>query len=256
MVMWSELSSDAIKEEIKKNGIVIMPIGSTEQHGPHLPTGTDTLEGWAIAKKVADKLNLLLLPIVPFGYSEDHCPRPGTITLSMETLKQIIRDVSKNLARDGAKHIIVMSGHGGQITQIADVCYELNVSGILGKTQIHNIFPWSATPIEVPAQVLEEEVFLHAEELETSFILYLKPELVDMSKAVKEIPEYIPKGLTTANFFESIRIFTTSKFLGRDLKTGVCGDATLATKEKGKKIFKLLVNYTIEAIKHVTRITN
>ncbi len=215
MVMWSELSSDGIKNEIKRNGVVIVPIGAIEQHGPHLPTGTDTYTGWVIAKRVAERLNALLLPIVPFGFSEDHCPRPGTVTLSMDTLKNIIRDIAKSLAMDGAKHIIIFSGHGGQITQIADVCYELNVSGALDNSLVHNISPWNATPVEVLAQVLEEEVFLHAEEMETSLMLFLEPKLVDMTKAVKETPDYVPKGLTTANFLESIRIFTTSKFLGR-----------------------------------------
>jgi len=250
MVMWSELSSDNIKEKIKDNGVVIVPIGAIEQHGPHLPTGTDYYIGWAIAKRVAEELNAFLLPIVPFGFSEDHLPRAGTITLSMDTLKSIIRDIGKSLARDGAKHIIFFSGHGGQITQIADVCYELNVSGVLGKTQAHNISPWNATPVEVLAQVLEEDVFLHAEEMETSVMLFLEPKLVDMTKAVKETPDYVPRGLTTANFLESIRIFTTSKFIGRDLKTGVCGDPTLATKEKGAKLIELIVDCTLKAIKH------
>jgi len=251
MVKWSELSSNGIKEEIKKNGVVIVPIGAIEQHGPHLPTGTDSYTGWAIAKRVAESVNALLLPIVPFGFSEDHCPRPGTVTLSIDTLKNIIRDIAKSLARDGAKHIIIFSGHGGQLTQIADVCYELNVSGILGGSQVHNISPWNATPVEVLAAVLEEEVFLHAEEMETSLMLFLKPNLVDMTKAVKETPDYVPKGLTTANFLESIRIFTTSKFLGRDLETGVCGDATLGTKEKGIKLLELIVDCTVKAINHV-----
>jgi creatinine amidohydrolase len=253
MVMWSELSSDGIKEEIKKNGVVIVPIGATEQHGPHLPTGTDSYTGFAIAKKVAEELNALLLPNVPFGFSEDHCPKPGTVTLSMDTLKNIIRDVAKSLARDGAKHIIIFSGHGGQITQIADVCYELNVSGILGNAQVHNISPWNSTPVEALAEVLEEEVFLHAEEMETSLMLLLRPELVDMSKAVKEIPDYAPRGLTTANFLELIRIFTTSKFLGRDLKTGVCGDPTIATREKGIKLLEIIVNWTLKAINNAIR---
>jgi creatinine amidohydrolase/Fe(II)-dependent formamide hydrolase-like protein len=74
-----------------------------------------------------------------------------------------------------------------------------------------------------------------------------------MAKAVKEIPDYIPKGLTTANFMEWIRIFTTSKFLGRDLETGVCGDATLATKEKGIKLIEIIVNCSIEAIRKVIK---
>ena len=248
--MWSELSSDSIKEKIKDNGVVIVPIGAIEQHGPHLPTGTDYYLGWAVAKKVAEELNALILPIIPIGFSEHHCPRPGTVTLSTDTLRAIIKDVAISLSRNGAKHIIVFSGHAGHLVQIADACCELNISGKLGNTKIHNISPWNSTPIEILAEVLEEEVLLHAEELETSLMLFLKPELVDMSKAVKEIPDYVPKGLTTANFLETIRIFTTTRSIGRDLKTGICGDATLATKDKGEKLFEIMVNWSIKAIKN------
>jgi creatinine amidohydrolase len=124
----------------------------------------------------------------------------------------------------------------------------LNVTGELGDTLIHNISPYSVLPVESLSEILEEEVFMHAEELETSLILMLRPELVDMSKAVKEIPSFIPKGLTTPSFLEGIRVFTTSKFLGRHLKTGVCGDATLATKEKGERILNMLVDAVSSAI--------
>ena len=92
MVMWTEITTDDINGEIKDRGIVIMPIGSIEQHGPHLPTGTDNYIGWAIAKKVAEEINALILPNIPIGFSEDHCPKPGTITLSINTLKQIVRE--------------------------------------------------------------------------------------------------------------------------------------------------------------------
>jgi hypothetical protein len=73
-----------------------------------------------------------------------------------------------------------------------------------------------------------------------------------MSKAVKEIPPYIPKGLNTPAFLEGIRVFTTSKFLGRDLKQGVCGDPTLATKEKGEKLMNLIVDALTRAVKKAT----
>ncbi|MFX0145884.1 MAG: creatininase family protein [Candidatus Hodarchaeota archaeon] len=248
MSIWAEMSSPEIKKLVKKCKVAIFPIGSTEQHGPHLPTGTDHIIGWEIAKRVAEKTGALLLPILPIGFSEDHYPRAGTLTLSADTLRTVIKDVIKSLARHMIPNIILLSGHAGHLYQLSDVCYELNVSGELGKTQVHNISPYNVIPIETLAQILEEEVFVHAEELETSLILYLRPDLVDMKKAVKEIPPFVPKGLTTPNFLEAIRVFTTSKFLGRDLKYGVCGDATLATKEKGERLLELMVNTVSDTI--------
>ncbi len=253
MSIWAETSSPEIKKLVKKCKAAIFPIGSTEQHGPHLPTGTDHIIGWEIAKRVAEKTGALLLPILPIGFSEDHYPRAGTLTLSADTLRTVIKDVIKSLARHMIPNIILLSGHAGHLYQLSDVCYELNVSGELGKTRVHNISPYNVIPVETLAQILEEEVFVHAEELETSLILYLRPDLVDMKKAVKEIPPFIPKGLTTPNFLEAIRVFTTSKFLGRDLKYGVCGDATLATKEKGERLLELMVNAVSDTIIRIIR---
>jgi len=147
---------------------------------------------------------------------------------------------------------VLLSGHAGHTFQLNDICYELNVTSPADFPRVHHLSPYSLLPLEVLAGVLQEEIFLHAEELETSLLLLLRPELVDMEKAVKEIPPYLPKGLTTPNFLEWLRIFTTEKFLGRDTKTGVVGDATLATKEKGQKILDMMVDALVEAVKHAT----
>ena len=77
MKLWAEIDSPTIEKTIKTTDITILPIGSTEQHGPHLPTGTDHIIGWEIAKRAAEKLDALILPVLPFGFSEDHIPRAG-----------------------------------------------------------------------------------------------------------------------------------------------------------------------------------
>ena len=198
---------------------------------------------------MTEKVDALLLP---YGFSDDHFPMPGTISISSETLKAIIRDVADSLSRYGLRHLVIVSGHAGHLGQISDITYRLNLSYPVQGLRIHNISMYNTVSIERLATVLEEDMFIHAEELETSIMLYLRPELVDMSKAVKEHPPFIPKGLTTPNFLEAIRIVTTSKFLGRDFKTGLCGDATLASREKGEKLFNILTEGLVEAVKHVT----
>ena len=250
--LWAEGSSEDLKRKIAEAGVVIVPIGSTEQHGPHLPTGTDHIVAWELAKRVGDRTGALVLPLLPYGFSEDHFPRAGTISLSAETLRAVIRDVVRSLSLNGAKHVVLLSGHAGHTFQLNDVCYEINVTSQAGYPRVHNLSPYSLLPVEVLGQVIQEEVFLHAEELETSLLLLLRPDLVDMNKAVKEIPSFLRKGLTTPNFLEWLRIFTTDKFLGRDTKTGIVGDATIATKEKGQKILDMMVDTLVEAVKHAT----
>ncbi|MEM2961486.1 MAG: creatininase family protein [Candidatus Bathyarchaeia archaeon] len=253
ITLWAEKSFKQLENLIRGRGVAILPIGSTEQHGPHLPVGTDHIIAWEVAKRVAERTGSLLLPLIPIGFSEDHYPKAGTLTLSAETLRRMIRDLAKSLSRNGVKHIVVISGHAGHLAQLNDICYELNVTGELGETLIHNISPFTLIPIEAYAGILEEEVLMHAEELETSLMLLLRPDLVDMKEAVKEIPDFIPKGLNTTAFMEGLRILTTSKFLGRDLKHGVCGDPTLASKEKGEKILELWINAITEAVENATR---
>ncbi|MEM3123382.1 MAG: creatininase family protein, partial [Nitrososphaerota archaeon] len=216
-------------------------------------TGTDHIIAWELSKRVSDEVDALLLPLLPYGFSEDHFPMPGSLSISAETLKAVIRDVADSLSRYGLKHMVVLSGHAGHLGQISDIAYRLNLSNPPQGLRVHNVSPYTAVPIEKLATVLEEEMFIHAEELETSLMLYLRPDLVDMSKAVKEHPPFIPKGLTTPNFLEAIRIVTTSKFLGRDFRTGVCGDATLASREKGEKLFAMLAAGLVGVIRQVTR---
>jgi creatinine amidohydrolase len=252
-IIWAEKSYKQLENLIKERKVAILPIGSTEQHGPHLPTGTDHIIAWEVARRVAERTGSLLLPLIPIGFSEDHYPKAGTLTLSAETLRQMIRDIARSLSRNGVKHIVLISGHAGHLSQLSDICYELNVTGELGGTLIHNISPFNLIPIEAYTGILEEEVLMHAEELETSLMLLLRPELVDMAEAVKEIPDFIPKGLNTAAFMEGLRILTTSKFLGRDLKHGVCGDPTLASKEKGEKILELWIKALVEAVENATK---
>ncbi|MEM2123692.1 MAG: creatininase family protein [Candidatus Bathyarchaeia archaeon] len=252
-IFWAEKSFKQLENMLRERSVAILPIGSTEQHGPHLPTGTDHIIAWELAKRVAEKTGSFLLPLIPIGFSEDHFPKAGTLSLSAETLRRVIKDIAKSLSRNGVKHIVVISGHAGHLSQLSDICYELNVTSELGETLIHNISPFSLIPIEAYAGILEEEVLMHAEELETSLMLLLRPDLVDMDEAVKETPDFIPKGLNTPAFTEGLRILTTSKFLGRDLKHGVCGDPTLASKEKGEKILELWINALVEAVRNATK---
>ncbi len=250
--LWGERSSPDLKQQIAKARVVIVPIGSTEQHGPHLPTGTDHIVTWELAKRVAERTGALVLPLLPYGFSEDHFPRTGTVSLSAETLGHVIRDMVRSLSMNGVKHVVLLTGHAGHLFQLNDVSYDLNVTNPSGFPRVHNISPYSILPVEVLGQVLQEEIFLHAEELETSLLLLLRPELVDMKKAPKEIPSGLPKGLTTPNFLEWLRVFTTEKFLGRDTKTGIVGDATIASKEKGEKILNMMVDALVQAVKHAT----
>ncbi|MEM2914843.1 MAG: creatininase family protein, partial [Candidatus Bathyarchaeia archaeon] len=92
-VIWAEEVSPQLSQLIKKKKCAILPIGSTEQHGSHLPVGTDHINVWAIAKKVAKLVNGIVLPLIPYGCSSEHFPRSGTLSLNPQTLKLIIKEI-------------------------------------------------------------------------------------------------------------------------------------------------------------------
>ena len=126
----SEMSWVDIQRALDRGfSTVVFAVGSNEQHGPHLPTSTDSLIGDALANKVAGKLgNALQAPSINVGCSEHHMAFPGTISLKPETLKSLIRDYCVSLAKQGFKNIIILPSHGGNFNAVREVTDELNRS--------------------------------------------------------------------------------------------------------------------------------
>src|SRR6266487_3598165 len=100
---FSELTQPEIAAQLKRNPLVILPCGSVEQHGPHLPTGTDTLAANAISHALAERMDALVLPATPFGVTPMHMPFESTITLSPETYIRVVTDTCVSTAKHGAK---------------------------------------------------------------------------------------------------------------------------------------------------------
>ena len=102
----------------KRTSFVVVPIGSTEQHGPHLPLGTDFLVAKELARRVGERANVIVTPTIPVGYAQYHAVFPGTLSFSEETLARAYIELCQNLLRYGATHIFFMNGHGGNMTAL------------------------------------------------------------------------------------------------------------------------------------------
>jgi len=239
---WGFHTSPAIKEAVEKGGIVILPIGSTEQHGPFLPVNTDAAITWAIAmaaaKRVSDKLRVLVAPLMPYGYSPHHCAFPGTITLSAPTMQQVIIEIVESIRANGFEKIVLLNGHGGNMpllrTVVSFLSFERGIKAVL-------VTYWRLIA-DVISEIRESEPggMGHAGELETSLQLYLNEEYVDKEKIRSEIPqrksEFYQRGM-----FSKSKVFYPLA-LDEISALGVIGAASLANKEKGRKIFELIVN--------------
>jgi creatinine amidohydrolase len=113
-ILYSELSWPEVKEAVRNDRMPLIPIGSTEQHGPHLPTKTDAFLAFEVCKAATRKVpaEALVMPPVNYGYNEHHFDFPATINIDYETLIRFVRDIGKSLAHHGFKRMAIVNGHG------------------------------------------------------------------------------------------------------------------------------------------------
>jgi creatinine amidohydrolase len=235
-LLWQHLRRGEIEQAAKDSAVVLLPIGSTEQHGPHLPVDTDMSIVWEVSSRAADLVNdfpVLIAPPVWSGYSPHHMIFPGTITLSYDTFVNLIVEIGKSIAHHGFKKILLLNGHGGNHHLVAGAAIKLNEAGIMATSATY----WYLAVDEINA--LRETPLGgmgHACELETSVQMALRPTLVDTTAL-----EAHPK-VTASSFFARDLTETGSVYyspvasFARPGFTGVSGDPTKANPVKGENI--------------------
>jgi len=204
--------------------VVLLPVGSTEQHGPHLPLGTDHLIATAICREVSRRTGAPWYPAVPYGVSRHHMGFPGTVSLRTETMVRLLRDIHRSFLHHGAAATLAINGHGGNEPALGTVAEE------------EERFYWVSWWRLAPTDVLETDWGGHADELETSVMMYLYPELVREDELVKdgrrtEVWEY-------PDYHEIS-------------ETGVKGDPRPADREKGRRIFREVVRRVSEIVEEL-----
>jgi creatinine amidohydrolase len=216
---------------------VILAVGSCENHGEHLPLGTDTLVSYKLSVKIADQVDgLLVLPPVTVGYSGHYSHFPFTLTLRAETLIEVLKDILRSVLRNGIKHIFVMNGHDGNIAAIEVATREIKTE--YPEAKIAALDAWWVTAGNLlPPDTFEVWNGLgHAGEGETSIALALFGDLVDMKRARGVVPNLPANVDIKWNFAELT-------------DCGATGDPTKATAEKGKKMEKVLVDAVVKFMK-------
>lgn len=199
----------------------ILPVGSTEQHGPHLPISTDTIIAETMARETARRSCGLVLPAVPLGYAWVWRDVPASLTLGFDTYMRMIRDTVESLSRWGVKAVYIMSGHGSNPQPLKHTLREM----IHGQIDIKVLYGMYGGIKQMTAEA-ESETWhgdLHADEVETSLMLAIAPELVRMELAVADYPP------APADYGQS------ELSMGNLMRSGVFGDPTKATAEKGKR---------------------
>ncbi len=257
-IFFGELSSEEVDRIASQEAMVLIPIGSFEQHGQHLPLATDSIISQEVTRLVAERINhefpVLVFPQIPFGKSTEHASRPGTISLETEVLTNLLRNICKNLAKNGFKKIVFINGHGGNTNLLNTM-----LRGIREETGafVTSIYLYSETLLKdvLDRFKLEELDVFHACTLETSFMMTLKPELVHMKKASKEKPHKF----TEESGYKYLKLAGSKgiefSWLIDDISdSGVIGDPTKATPEIGKEVLKVLIENVYEVLREIKKV--
>ncbi len=242
---WELNSWPEIQEKLKSRDTVLLPVGAIEQHGPHLPLDVDHFDAVCLAQAVAracSKPRPIVVPGIPYGVSYHHGDFPGTLSVTNESLGRLIYDLGLSLAQNGVKKIVVINGHGDNAPTMMYAAQMINRdTGVFvcvdtGESSDREIEELTSTHNDI-----------HAGEVETSTSLALRPEFVDMSKAVTETVRFETSYLDFSSR-NSVPWYVRTK---RISNSGVLGNAKAATKETGQQIWDISVARLVELVESI-----
>ena len=227
-----QITKDQFTAGLEKTRTVIIPCGSVEEHGPHLPLGTDTIHVYEVCKEASKHIPAFVAPPLFYGVCRSTRDHPGTVSISAPTLRMLIADLVSDLHHQGLRHFLIISGHasGLQVSCLTEVGEEL-----LLKYPDIRVAALSILDLALAAwcDVIVTKDDSHAGEVETSVMLHLCPQWVGEARPCER--PHFPKHLLVRDKM-------------RYWPGGVWGDASQASKGKGKKLFDLSVEALIHLI--------
>lgn len=245
-----ELSWPQAQAAISGGAMAIIPVGSLEQHGRHLAVSTDNVIADALGEEIARRgtsqgLKLLLCPAIHYGYTMHNMDFPGTITLRMETLLELGVDVVSSLVHHGCRKVVLMNAHGSNWS-ILDLISR-RVMNRHPEVLVAAISPikMAAAELEKLREAKEMGGMSHGCELETSLLLHLRPELVEMDKAVRDISQPDSR-FYWRDILRGSRGVAMADLTRHASRTGLVGDPTVANAAKGGRCFEVIVSTCLE----------
>lgn len=243
--VWQRLSAAELNDRAAAGALVLLPVASTEQHGPHMATGTDCWLVGEVCDRAASKLvalgqQVVAAPVVWAGLAQHHMAFGGSFTLSLATYQALLLDLGQSIKRAGFRRLVIVNGHGGNMTALNAMSAELT-QGLGISVGITTYFQLAEAAV---ASILEDQPgVLHAGEAETSMMLAIQPDLVDKSRLAEA------KGPITAragaalggamHYWRSFKDITPS---------GVLGDARRASATKGELLLEAAADVLASAL--------
>ncbi|HMB71282.1 MAG TPA: creatininase family protein, partial [bacterium] len=244
-----DLTWPEARERFKAVDVALLPVGALEQHGPHSPLDTDAFDAQHLAERVADACSEpkpLVLPLIPYGVSYHHEDFPGTISITNETLSQLVYEIGMSAAQNGVTKLVIVNGHGGNAPTLQFASQMINRDAHIfacvdtGET--------SDTDIDAIAETRND---VHAGEIETSTTLAVRPHLVDMSRAKRFVPRFSSTYLDFSGK-RAVEWYARTKKISPQ---GVLGDPTKATAEKGVRIWDVMVRNLVGLVEDLKRLS-
>ncbi len=237
---WQQLTSHQLSDIDPESTIALFPVAAVEQHGPHLPLGTDALIGQGIIEALpvdaSDVPRVLVLPLLAVGHSLEHQSFSGTLSLEAETLISVWVDVGRSVARAGVRKLVIFNSHGGQ-TRLVDIV-ALRLRAELRMLVVRCSYFALGTP---PGLFADDELAngFHGGEVETSLMLHLHPSLV-RREHLRDF-QGLPEQMSRRNEVLGVESPVGIGWMSQDLHpAGVCGNAARADAERGARLVHYL----------------
>ena len=249
-IFLAECTDAEVAEYLKGGNTVIVPIGATEQHGPHDPLGTDSIIAQEVSERLARRLGALVAPLIPYGVSSEHRGFKGVSYVTAATLAILVQDVSRSLAEVGFRRIILLNGHGSNTPAIASTARELRDDLPPGTLVIPLSYTDGLGP-EQAANYIGPKVGFHANIGETSAVLAVDETVVDMSKATPFNPDW-----PMTDWVPAWGVFWNSApdLIIRITPTGTWGDPSGSTKELGLTFLQQIEDGCVQLLANVEKL--
>ncbi|HMJ70662.1 MAG TPA: creatininase family protein [Cyclobacteriaceae bacterium] len=233
-ILLEELTWLQAEKALTAETVVVIPLGAgSKEHGPHLLLKNDLILAEYFKNRVLQSANVVIAPTINYHFYPAFVEYPGSTSLKLGTARDMVIDICTGLSKFGPKKFYILNTGVSTVRALQPAADSLRKAGIT--MQFTDLIK-SMEPIE--SKIRQQEGGTHADEIETSMILYMKPDAVDMKKAVKDYHPSTGRGLTR----------DPNNKNGTYSASGVWGDATLATKEKGKIVVEGLVEVILSDI--------
>lgn len=250
---WEELSVAEIDTLSRENTVLLLPLGSVEQHGSHLPLGTDSMLAAAVSQEAARLMagRVAVLPPPWYGFSQHHMRFAGTVTLRAETMMALIEDIAQSVVAHGFRRLVLVNGHGGNIGLIDVLSAKLGHL-FYGRARVAGLTYFQLARDGIAKLRLSAAGGMgHACEFETAMMQHVRPDLVDIKKAATTYPETGSAYVSTDLVIGS-RVRTYNDF-GDLSERGVLGDPSFASPEAGGRFYQVVVGELVRFLDEFSR---